>query len=85
MSIRPEMARIVDNYFSMFGYKVNRVKTPNVNGRYNWNYVKTVGCYIEADIPQDDLQQIKNMFDAGNTIWHHPNTFMDYSQNNPIV
>lgn len=85
MSIRPEMARIVDNYFSMFGYKVNRVKTPNVNGRYNWNYVKTVGCYIEADIPQDDLQQIKNMFDAGITIWHHPETFMDYSQNNPIV
>jgi hypothetical protein len=69
----------------MFGYKINRVKVPNVTGRYNWNYVKTIGCYIEADIPQDDLQEIKNMFDNGLTIWHRANTFMNYSQSNPIV
>lgn len=85
MSIRPELARCVDAYFSMFGYKVNRVKVPNVTGRYNWNYVKTIDCYIEADIPQEDLQEIKNMFNSGLTIWHHPNTFMDYSQSNPII
>lgn len=85
MSIRPEMARIIDNFFSMFGYKTNRVKIPNVNGRANWNYIKTIGCYIEADIPQTDLQEIKNMFDNGVTIWHRTNTFLDYSQNNPIV
>lgn len=85
MSIRPEVARVCDNFFSMFGYKVNRVKVPNVTGRYNWNYVKTIGCYIEADIPQDDLQEIKSMFDNGLTIWHRSNTFMDYSQSNPIV
>ena len=85
MSIRPEIARCVDAYFSMFGYKVNRVKVPNVTGRYNWNYVKTIDCYIEADIPQEDLQEIKNMFNNGLTIWHHPNTFMNYSQSNPII
>ena len=85
MSIRPEMARIIDKYFDKFGYKVNAVKVPNITGRYNWNYVKTIECYIEADIPQTDLQEIKNMFDNGLTIWHHPNTFMDYSQSNAIV
>lgn len=85
MGIKAEYARIIDNYFSMFGYKINRVKVPNVTGRYNWNYVKTIGCYIDADIPQTDLQEIKNMFDSGVTIWHHANTFLDYSQNNPIV
>lgn len=85
MSIRPEVAKICDNFFSMFGYKVNRVKVPNVTGRYNWNYVKTIGCYIDADIPQEDLQEIKNMFDNGLTIWHRTSTFMDYSQSNPIV
>lgn len=85
MSIKPEVARIVDNFFSMFGYKVSRVKIPNVNGRANWNYVKTIGCYIDADIPQNDLQEIKNMFDNGLTIWHKASTFMDYSQSNPIV
>ena len=85
MSIRSEYAQVIDNYFTMFGYKVNTVKVPNVTGRRNWNYVKTVGCYIAADIPQDDLQQIKDMFNRGITFWHNPATFCDYSQNNDII
>ena len=85
MSIRYEMAKIVDDFLSMFGYKVNAVKVPNVTGRTNWNYVKTVGCYILADIPQTDLAEIKSMFDKGITFWHNPSTFMDYSQSNAIV
>ena len=85
MSIRAEVARTIDDYFSMFGYKVNRVKVPNIFGRRNWNYVKTIGCYIDADIPQDDLSEIKSMFDKGITLWHHAATFADYSQNNDIL
>lgn len=85
MSIRAEVARTIDDFFSMFGYKVSRLKIPNITGRRNWNYVKTIGCYIEADIPQNDLQEIKNMFDTGVTFWHNTNTFMDYSQINDII
>ena len=85
MSIKAEYARCIDEYFSQFGYKCNRVKVPNITGRTNWNYVKTIGCYIKADIPQDDLQEIKNMFDRGVTFWHNPSTFMDYTQSNAIV
>lgn len=85
MCIKPEYSRAIDQYFSQFGYKCNLVKLPNVTGRRNWNYVKTVGCYIEADIPQEDLAEIKSMFDRGITIWHHPNTFADYNQPNDII
>ena len=85
MCVRPEYAKIIDDYFSMFGYKVNEVKVPNVTGRRNWNFVKTIGCYIEADIPQEDLEEIKSMFDKGITFWHNTSTFMDYSQNNDII
>ena len=85
MSIRKEYAQIIDKYFSAFGYKVNLVKKPNVTGRTNWNYVKTIGCYIAADIPQEDLQEIKNMFDNGVTFWHNASTFRDYTQSNGIV
>lgn len=85
MSIKPEYARCIDDYFSMFGYATNRVKNPNITGRRNWNYVKTIGCYIEADIPQDDLAEIKSLFDKGVTFWHNPSTFADYSQNNDII
>lgn len=85
MSIKRQQAIIIDEYFSQFGYKCNRVKTPNITGRRNWNFVKTIGCYIEADIPQDDLQEIKSMFNKGVTFWHNPSTFADYNQNNDIV
>lgn len=85
MSIKDEYARVIDNYWSMFGYKVNVVKKPNVTGRRNWNYVKTIDCNIEAYIPQNDLLEIKDLFNKGITIWHNPSTFLDYSQNNDII
>ena len=85
MSVRAEYARIIDEFFSMFGYKVNRVKTPNITGRANWNYVKTVGCYVRADIPQEDVIEIQSMFNNGVTFWHNASTFGDYSQSNGIV
>lgn len=85
MSIKAEVARSIDNYFSMYGYRTSRVKTPNLTGRQNWNYVKTIGCNIIASIPQLDLEEIKGMFDSGVTLWHNPATFQDYSQSNNIV
>lgn len=85
MSIKAEYARICDDFMTMYGYRVNRVKIPNITGRQNWNFVKTIGCYIDADIPQTDLQEIKDMFDRGVTFWHNPATFADYSQNNAII
>lgn len=85
MSIRPEIARVIDNYFSMFGYKVSRVKIPNLLGRRNWNYVKTIDSYVGGNIPQSSLNEFKNLLDKGITFWHNPQTFMDYSQNNDII
>lgn len=85
MSIKQEYARIIDGYFNMFGYKVNTVKLPNITGRTYWNYVKTIGCNIIGDIPQEDLQKIKDMFNNGVTMWHSTTHFLDYSQNNTIV
>lgn len=85
MSIRPEYARCIDDFFSMFGYKINRVKSPNITGRANWNYVKTSGCNFTGNIPQNDMQIIKSLFNAGITLWHNSSTFLDYSQSNNIV
>ena len=84
-SIKEEYARIIDNYFSMFGYKINRVKVPNITGRSNWNYVKTINCNFDGDIPQTDLQIIREMFNGGTTLWHNPSTMYDYSNSNNIV
>ena len=65
-----------------FGYLTNKVKLPNLNNRPNWNYIKCASANIIGNIPQQDLQDIKNLFDNGITLWHKPETFLDYSQNN---
>ena len=85
MSIKEEYARIIDNYFSMFGYKINRVKVPNITGRSNWNYVKTINCNFDGNIPQTDLNIIRAMFNNGVTLWHNPTTMYNYSNSNGIV
>ena len=85
MSVRAEVAQVIDDYFSMFGYKVSANKVPNITGRTNWNYVKLIDANIIGNVPQADLQAIKNMFEKGVTIWHNPATFLDYTQSNNIV
>ena len=82
MSIRAEYARIIDTYFEMFGYKVNRLMVPNIHTRSNWNYIKTIGCNCVGNVPQEDLQEFKNLFDRGFTVWHKPAYYLDYSQSN---
>lgn len=85
MSIKQEYASKIDKFFDMFGYATNLVKTPNITGRRNWNYVKTLECNFEGDIPQAYLQKIRNIFNNGVTLWHNPQTMLDYSQNNDII
>lgn len=81
-TIKNQFAKRIDKYFNMYGYETDELKIPNLNNRPNWNYVQTIGINITAPIPQLDLLQIKAMFNDGVTLWHNPNTFGDYSQNN---
>ena len=85
VQIKPEYASIIDSYFSIYGYKVNTVKIPNITGRSNWNYVKTIGANIEGDIPESDMNELKTMFNNGITLWHNTSYYLDYSRSNNIV
>lgn len=82
MSIKAEYARIVDDFFTMFGYQINRVRDINFNTRPNWNYIHTNEINIAGDVPDDDLNNLKSMFNNGVTMWHNPQTFGNYSQPN---
>ena len=83
--IRAEYAHIIDDYFSAFGYKINRVKVPNRTGRRYWNFIKTIDCNCDGDIPQEDLKEIRKACNHGITFWHDPSKIYDYSQTNSIV
>ena len=85
MCLREQFAKQIDDYFSMYGYQINEVKRPNITGRLNWNYVKTIGANIQGDIPENDLNEIKGIFNNGVTLWHNTSTYLDYSQSNNII
>ena len=83
--IKEEYAKIIDDYFSKYGYKVNTLKVPNITSRRNWNFIKTIECDFTGDLPQEDLQKIKDIFNRGITFWHNAENFLDYSVNNDII
>ena len=83
LCIRPEYARIIDDYFSMFGYATHRVKVPNITGRPYWNFVKTQGVVLDiANAPQPYVQKVMDCFNRGITFWHDPANVGNYALDN---
>lgn len=83
-SVAYEHARIIDDYFTMYGYKLNRVQTPNINARQHFTYVKTIGCHIKGNMCNEDTVKIEGIFDKGITFWNNGDKVADYSQSNPV-
>ena len=82
MSIKAEYARLIDNYFTTYGYKTNRIGLPHIHARSYYDYCKTINVHLYGDIPENDLIKLRNLFNNGCTFWHYTNYFMDYSVNN---
>lgn len=70
MSITKDYAKSIDDFFTAFGYKVNKVKVPNINTRPSFNFVKTVDAKIIGKMPQPAIDIIVNAFNNGITFWH---------------
>lgn len=85
MSIRYEYAKMIDDFFTMYGYKVNRLGSINIHKRSNWDYIKCINVNLEGAIPESDLNKIRTLFNNGCTFWHNTSHFLDYSQTNSIL
>lgn len=85
--VQPRVARVrqLDDYFSMFGYRVDRVMPINLHVRTNWTYIKTAGCQIRSNIPKDIETEIANQFDNGLWFWSNNSTMCDFSQSNNFL
>ena len=63
----------INMYFEKYGYKLNEYgKLGNyINSRKYFNFVKTNSCNIAtAKVPLIHLEEIKEIFNRGTTIWH---------------
>ena len=84
MCMQNEFVRILDDFFTMYGYQVDRVKIPNRTGRRNWNYVKMQNSCHRGNVPANDMDKINSIYDAGITFWHTSDVG-NYSLDNSIV
>nr|DAF33039.1 MAG TPA: Major tail protein [Caudoviricetes sp.] len=91
MGVEYSVAKVIDNYFSMFGYAIKQLKVPNIKKtgaklRPNWNYIKTLSCVIHSaagkGLPTDDEEAIAKIYDKGITFWTAIGNIGDYSLDN---
>ena len=95
MCLKIEYLKIVDDYFTKYGYEVDDTHVPRLINRRNFDYIKTKninirfqhgwGQQINSGIPQEDMIELKNIFDNGVTLWHNPETYGDYFVDNSPV
>ena len=70
VQIKAQYARIIDDYFSRFGYACKRNKIPNTNVREHWTYTKTMGCTLTGEqMPSSVSKAICDIYNNGITFW----------------
>lgn len=69
-TVRSEFAKIIDDYFQMYGYATHLVKNPNFHSRTYWNYVETRNAKVQGQCPQTACKTMEEILDNGITFWH---------------
>ena len=82
--VKPEYRKKLTDFFNMFGYKINEVKIPNFHTRQYWNYIETTSCTIIGNLNNEDLQELKSIFDSGITLWH-TDDIANYELTNGVI
>lgn len=90
MSIKDEYAKVIDDYFTRYGYRINEVKMANITGRNIFNYIEigsgeSIG-YSNGSIsvPSEYMEIINKACQNGVTIWHNHNNIGNYLLDNTI-
>lgn len=85
LSVRSEFARIIDGYWTKYGYPCHELQSLSFNSRPYWNFIKTQGCTVQgATVPQWARLKIQQIFDSGVTIWHTDEIGNYYLDNSPV-
>ena len=87
MRTKTENLKLIDSYFSRFGYATNIIKNPNITGRRNFNYVE-IGSSEEigyGQVPSIHMNNINNACRRGVTIWHNHENLGNYNIENNII
>lgn len=83
-SVSYQYAKMIDDFFTMYGYAVKSIGRINTHARPHWNYVKTVGCVLSGSVPSDDTRKIVSIYDRGITFWRNANEVGNYELDNSL-
>lgn len=64
-----EKAKLIDDYFTRYGYAINKITSVSRKTRKAFTYVKTIGSNMFGDVPSSDMKKINSIFDNGITFW----------------
>ena len=87
MRSKKQYLKIIDDYFTRFGYAIKSLEMPNITGRTYWNYVE-IGDEEEigyGDVPHKFMDQINKACRKGVTIWHNHTNIGNWDLTNTIV
>ena len=81
--IRAEMARKLDEYFDIYGYKTMRVQKPNFTRGNNHTYIKTAGAIVYGDkAPSDAKERMAQILNNGIIFFRKESTYGDVTVSN---
>jgi hypothetical protein len=70
---------VCQNFWHMYGYPVNKLRTPNMTTNSDYRYVKMINPNIEGgQVPAEDMREIENVFSKGVTMWFSPSLYKHY-------
>lgn len=85
---KAEYARIIDNYFDLYGYAQMKIGSINIAARPHWTYTKTRGAvavpHSGSGCSAAALAAIQYIFDRGITFWRVASEVGDYSLDNSV-
>lgn len=87
MRCKLQYLKVIDDYFTRFGYAIKNIDNPHLEGRRYWNYIEigvneSIGY---GSVPSKYMEEINGACRKGITIWHDHSNLGDFSLNNTIV
>lgn len=87
-TLRPDILKLYDDYFTKFGYAIKDIRKPPdpFKTRRYWTYVKTIGFNMTGKLNNEDSAKIAEIYDNGITFWTDPSIVGNYDYDNkPVV
>lgn len=68
----PEAMRVIDDYFTMYGYNIQQIRNPSgyFRNRDNFTYIRTKDAEIDGPIPRAAMDWLRDRFNNGVRLWY---------------